>query len=285
MKKNFLLFLALATFLAFSFKVVHRKLSEPKEQSQSKDPAEQAYLNKKAEELKEKVQTKQNFCENFYFPIVSGANWKYDFYSGDTEEILEITVPESETESKIVNIYSTETGDSFQSKIFCSSEGITADSLFFLNLPSEMPATIEIKNSLGFFLPKDLEKTTSWNFELETTQKAKTAMEDEENEENITPQQTTATLEKKIKISFNAVGEEEIETSFGKIKTHRIDSWWLIEENLSREEAVDEEIKVSRATCSFWLAEQTGIVKSVYEEKNKKIATWELRSFQIPAIR
>jgi hypothetical protein len=277
MKKNILLFLALFAFLAFSLKIVHRKLAEIKEPA-SIDPTEQIYLSKKALELKERIATKQNFCENTYLPIIPGASWKYDFSFGDTKHSLEIDIPVSEDDSRKINIYYPEEDKSFQSKMFCSSEGITVDNLFFLALPEKMPEKIEIKSSNGFFIPKNLDKITSWNFELETLLlEEKTNPESQITEEDSDEEKL---LNKKIKIFFDTLGEEDLETPFGKIKTRHIESWWIIEEDFPEN---NEKLKVTTATCNFWLADQTGIIKSIYEEKSSPPLILELRSFQIPA--
>ena len=49
-------------------------------------------------------------------------------------------------------------------------------------------------------------------------------------------------------------------------------------------DAGNNKAQITMATCTFWLADQTGIIKSTYQEKSKQPVVLELRSFQIPAI-
>ena len=292
MRKNFFLFLALIAFLVFFIGVGYKKFNSSQESIHvdSVDSIDQKYLDRKASKLKEESKIKPNFCGNSYFPIIPGANWKYDLSSNKTKDILEMTAPELKNEIQFLNIKLQSTSQTSQAKFFCSSEGITADNLAFLSASSltspETITNIEIEKVNGFFLPKNLNKTTSWNFELETTHRITVS----ENDNNVTNQNLNQDYTEKINITFNSAGEEEIDTSLGRIKTHRIDSWWIIEKKfLVGESAVagdagNNKAQITMATCTFWLADQTGIIKSTYQEKSKQPVVLELRSFQIPAI-
>ncbi|MEA3273232.1 MAG: hypothetical protein U9Q72_01400 [Patescibacteria group bacterium] len=292
MKKNFFLFLALIVFLTFLIGVGYKKFNAPQKTTPI-DSTDQKYLDQKASELKRTIKIKQSFCENPYFPIIPGANWKYNLVSDKVTAILEINAPALKDETQPINIRLRSTNQTAQTKLFCSPEGIIANSLTFLSAsslyPPEATVDIEIQEVAGFFLPKNLDKTTAWNFELTTIHRLIT-------NENISADQAfKQDYQEKINITFNSVGEEKLDTLLGKIKTHRIDSWWIIEKNLLPKEEAEEEnrdinniannnIEITMATCTFWVADQTGIVKSTYQEKAHQPIVLELRSFQIPAI-
>jgi hypothetical protein len=291
MRKNFFLFLALIAFLVFFIGVGYKKFNSSQESIRvdSVDSIDQKYLDRKASKLKEESKIKPNFCGNSYFPIIPGANWKYDLSFNEAKDILEITAPELKNEIQFLNIKLQSTSQTSQAKFFCSSEGITTDNLTFLSASSlnssETIVDIEIQKVDGFFLPKNLNKTTSWNFELETIHRITASENDDVTNQNLNQDYT-----EKINITFNSAGEEGIDTSLGTIKTHRIDSWWiiekkfLVEENAVAGDAGNNKAQITMATCTFWVGDQTGIVKSTYQEKSKQPVVLELRSFQIPAI-
>ena len=301
MKKFFFLFLALA-LLTLLFLRTGMKQFARFSNLESVNNADKEYLDEKAKNLKgidQAKKEKQSLCGNSYFPLIPGASWKYNLLSSGRENTQEVFITKGENEKYVINTKFDSSDWTSQSEIYCSPVGIILDNLSFFLAPQKIGIVTTPINSQGIFIPQSFGKTTTWNFYLASKNEVVKIKEGENIKEEYLEEASG---------TFSLGNQEEIETPLGKLSALRLDSVWKIvkiplsSKNEEREntlslkgvetkEELDNFINQNRQNSTetvfnltLWVVDQTGIIKSIYKEKNGNSITLELRSFQIPAL-
>lgn len=243
-------------------------------------PPDEIFLAQKAEQLKrehQKASPRQSFCENGFLPFVPGANWSYAVFSEEQKDSLKLSVAEPINEISYLDGELASDSWIFRHQITCTSEGIVMEYFNFANPFKKIHVYTTPQKTEGIFLKNlsDPREVSFWK--LMTTNKNETFNQEEQTIDSRHLEESD--------ISFQAVGMEEVNVPLGTFPSLHVHSSWIIKETEIEAESKTENQpdKNRKATWDFWLVDQIGIAKSIYQEDGAPQVRLELRGFQIPA--
>lgn len=250
------------------FFIIFRKPPQPNE----------ALLAQKAEQLKREHQQttpKQRFCENGFLPFVPGANWSYSVISGEQRDSLKLSIAEPDGEINYLDGELSSDPWIFRHKIICSPEGIVMEYFNFANPFQKIHTYTTPQKTEGIFLKSlpDPNEISFWK--LVTTNKNETI----DQEKQIINNRYTEESD----ISFQTVGMEEVDIPLGTFNALHVHSSWIVKGTEIKAEEENGPEEKRKAIWDFWLVDQVGIVRSIYQEDGATQVILELRGFQIPA--
>jgi hypothetical protein len=280
----------------------------------SPQETENNYIKQKAAQLKENENNSNKvygFCDNNYFPLIENTSWKYNFNLNDHQEVVEIRVPPKEGEQYFLSLIPNSDFRELKLKVDCTLEGINLESLYFLigNLKNQAlnrEEKIISKNQNGIFLPPSLDKKFSWSYE--SISKKQLILTETPNNPGVINQNINEILT----ADFINKGEEQIKTPFREklwtkkillilkiteIDEARVSDYYVfdeknkdqfnsndsLKENYPNLNSPENQYPKREFNCNLWFAKQTGLVKSVCQEKEGLTASYELRSYFIPS--
>jgi len=246
------------------------------------EPPASSLTEEEKEELRNKFKTEKklddaSYCSSFYFPFLSGSNWRYRVTTEDDEDVIKTEIPSPENGiSYIDGRLESKKGWTVRTKFACENNQILISDINFLMVPRKDQTITLSCNDTAFnlALPNDKFIESGDNKEVNVCLI------------NNFPSPLSGdgiNIKEKLRLTWKAGKKERVELNAGTFDTYKLEI-----KLDSRQELLDG-ARVVSSNLTLWLTRGIGIVKSQYQEisingvpSNKPLIALELEAFQIP---
>ena len=243
------------------------------------DPTlDQAEKEKLRQALEKQNEPATFFCGSVFFPIVPGANWRYQVANGEKPDIVNVGIPAPKNNVFFLDSRLASEGKwTLRTLATCREGKIRLTDWNFWEAParSHTVTTPCQENTFYFSLPRDSDFAVG-NVWTEKGCLKHEILDDIYNE-------TVEEITEEVEARWKYVGQEKVQVPAGSFDAEKM------EMSFTRNQKTDEEAKNIEAAFKLWIAPGVGAVKIVYQEYNvngkpsgKKPVVEELIGYQIP---